>query len=56
MQTKDAFKNSTRQHIGPGGWRCACCGPAPKERKRFRRATRSRLHAETRKLIREAVA
>ena len=32
---------NARHHgrVGPGGWRCSCCGPAPKHRSVF-----SRLH------------
>lgn len=32
---------NARHHgrVGPGGWRCSCCGPAPKHRGVF-----SRLH------------
>ena len=29
--------------IGPGGYHCACCGPAPKHRRRWRHRLRARL-------------
>jgi hypothetical protein len=36
MHAKSWFKKYAR--VGPGGWRCACCGPAPgKEKKQARR-------------------
>lgn len=29
--------------IGPGGWKCACCAPAPgKEKKRYKRLLKRR--------------
>lgn len=40
------------QKIGPGGWNCVCCGPAPgKERKAFRRAAKRRMRILVRKNI-----
>jgi hypothetical protein len=33
------------QHVGIGGYKCRCCGPAPKERKKHRRTVRRRLKA-----------
>ena len=36
---------SRRNHyegVGPGGYRCPCCAPAPKRRKSARRAERRR--------------
>jgi len=39
-------KHSEHKHllkVGPGGMRCACCGPAPgKDRRRAKRAARRR--------------
>lgn len=29
--------------IGPGGYKCRCCGPAPRLRKKHRRLVRRRL-------------
>ena len=55
--SKDDFKNATREHVGPGGMKCACCGPAPgKDRKTSRRATRARLAEQTRRIVKEATA
>jgi hypothetical protein len=28
--------------IGPGGYKCSCCGPLPKDRPQFRRTKRRR--------------
>jgi hypothetical protein len=39
----DAFRVYSNKEIGPGGYLCTCCGPAPKERKKLRRRTRRRL-------------
>ena len=30
-------------HLGPGGYKCRCCGPSPKERPKYRRMIRARL-------------
>jgi hypothetical protein len=30
--------------VGPGGWTCTCCGPAPKHRKLFARLLKKRLY------------
>ena len=38
---------------GPGGYKCLCCGPAPKHRPKWRRLCRRRLAAITRKALRE---
>lgn len=40
---------------GPGGYNCYCCGPAPRDRKAFRRLTKRRLRALVRKEIRETL-
>jgi hypothetical protein len=39
----DCFKREGDRRMGPGGWKCICCGPPPKYRKRFRRAVRRNL-------------
>jgi len=41
--------------IGPGGYKCRCCGPAPKARKKWRRLIRHRLVAIHRKIVRNAI-
>lgn len=41
--------------IGPGGWKCACCAPAPGKRKEWFRTVRSRLKRETLREIKEEV-
>ena len=33
---------------GPGGYRCPCCGPAPKDRPKHRRSERRRRKNEER--------
>jgi hypothetical protein len=40
--------------VGPGGYKCHCCGPAPKDRPVWRRAMRKRLKVLHRKVIRQA--
>jgi hypothetical protein len=46
----DRFK--TIQRIGPGGYKCFCCGPTtPKKRTLNRRITRHRLKQENQKEI-----
>lgn len=37
--------------VGPGGYKCPCCGPAPKDRKKWRRRIRHRLEEKARKHI-----
>jgi hypothetical protein len=53
---KDEFKRIQHKsrHLGPGGYKCHCCGPHPKDRKAHRRATRSRLKRETVQEVSEA--
>lgn len=41
--------------VGPGGYKCFCCGPAPKQRNKWRRVIRHRLSALTRVHIRNAI-
>jgi len=41
--------------IGPGGYKCTCCGPAPKMRPKWRRLIRRRLKALTYKRVKEAL-
>ncbi len=37
---------SARHHakVGPGGWFCACCGPAPKDRKKVARNHKKKMY------------
>lgn len=44
----DDWKRHTKVAIG--GWRCPCCGPTPKDRPQWRRATRRRLKADSLRL------
>lgn len=37
--------------LGPGGYKCCCCGPAPKDRQKWRRLIRHRLKNHFRKQI-----
>lgn len=30
--------------VGPGGWFCVCCGPAPKHRKQFARLHKRNMY------------
>ena len=46
------MKRVARKEIGPGGFKCPCCGPAPKDRKAFRRRSRRRLKHADRKAAR----
>ena len=34
MSAKAFYRRVTAQGIGPGGWRCPCCAPAPGKAKR----------------------
>lgn len=43
----------TKWATGPGGWKCPCCGPLPKERKKARRTER---RVTARKVAREIAA
>jgi hypothetical protein len=38
-------------HLGPGGYKCRCCGPAPKARKQHRRTVRRRVKATIHRTI-----
>lgn len=38
---------------GPGGWRCGCCGPCPKDRKFFARLYKKRTYKLLDKLERD---
>lgn len=31
------FNAKHHGRVGPGGWKCTCCGPAPSYRKQFAR-------------------
>ena len=45
----DAFKRAANHKIGVGGYKCYCCGPSPKKRRRYRRMARRRLKQLTKK-------
>ena len=49
MNSKSYFKRYAR--VGPGGWRCHCCGPAPGKDKKA--AVRQWKKTMNRKLERE---
>lgn len=52
----DIFKRAQAKDIGPGGWKCRCCGPKnPREAQQLRQAGRSRIKAETRKRVEEVL-
>jgi len=39
-----AHKIGIKTDLGPGGWKCHCCGPKPGlERKKFKRRVRRKL-------------
>lgn len=43
-------------NLGPGGYKCSCCGPKPgKERDQLRRLVRHRMKANDRKLVETAI-
>ena len=39
--------------VGPGGYKCPCCGPAPGARKKHRRLVRRRMKASVAKTLEE---
>ncbi len=41
--------------VGPGGYKCICCGPAPKDRPKWRRKVKRRLSAIYRQQIRKTL-
>ncbi len=41
--TKDLLKAQMICRIGPGGLNCPCCGPAPSERKCYKRMAKKRM-------------
>lgn len=43
MKTK-MFSAPGHATMGPGGWFCTCCGPAPKHRKIVARVLKKRLY------------
>ena len=49
----DLFKKLHK--TAPGGYKCPCCGPMPKDRPAARRAVRQRLKRETEKEINESI-
>lgn len=38
-------------HLGPGGWNCPCCGPAPAYRKKWMRRVKARLRQQVNREI-----
>lgn len=53
VRSKQLFNNRFKQ-VGPGGWHCPCCGPAPKDRKKaIRRLKRGPFKRFLDKLVRE---
>lgn len=44
-------EEKTVNKVGPGGYKCPCCGPAPRLRKKWRRRIRHRLEERARKHI-----
>lgn len=48
---KDELKQQQHKGIGPGGWHCACCAPAPKDRTAHRRRARARVKQAFKKEI-----
>jgi len=38
-------EEKTCQSVGPGGYKCPCCGPSPKRRREYRRMIRRRIKA-----------
>jgi len=49
MKTK-MFSAPGHATMGPGGWFCTCCGPAPKHRKMTARLLKKRLYRLLNKL------
>jgi len=41
--------------LGPGGYKCRCCGPHPRLRKQWRRKIRARIKAIHHKIIRNTL-
>ena len=39
--------------VGPGGWHCFCCGPAPKHRKLFARLHKRNMYRQWDKQIKK---
>lgn len=41
---KGYYRKVTSRGIGPGGWKCACCAPAPgKPKKQWKRTAKKAL-------------
>lgn len=51
MATED--KKFAHAKCGPGGLYCPCCGPPPRQRKKFFRAVKRAFRAITKRRIRE---
>ena len=47
----DEFKKACA--TGPGGWKCSCCGPSPKERPKWRRRARHRIKEKFREELKK---
>jgi hypothetical protein len=43
------------QCVGPGGYKCVCCGPAPSEKRKFDRHERRRLKERFKREIRDEI-
>lgn len=49
----DDFRRAMRKRVGIGGWLCSCCGPAPKDRAKYRRFARRKLKFALRHSVRK---
>lgn len=49
----DYFKRGYNKTVGPGGWKCFCCGPKPKNRPFYRRMNRRKLKNAFRRQLRK---
>jgi hypothetical protein len=57
MKAKGYYRRITAQGIGPGGWRCPCCAPAPgKAKKLWMRLGKKKENRMFSALIREELA
>jgi len=41
----------SKKGVGIAGYKCPCCGPSPKNRKKFRRRIRARYAEKTRNIL-----
>ena len=53
MQTEKAFYRKVMNHksIGPGGWKCNCCAPAPGKTRKLWKRDRKKVERLFTKLI-----